>query len=98
MHRAHIEGMQKHRADRMGISGQQNGRTRQRHGARKYEEDEVRLKHPAHPLLVALLAHCDEAKGIAGNVLQRAEQAGDKCAARAQKVFFADLTASAPSV
>ena len=67
---------------------------RQRYGARKYEEDEVRLKHPSDPLFVALLAHRDEAKCIAGNVLQRAEQADDKCAAARAK----DLTASAPSV
>jgi hypothetical protein len=47
-------------------------------------------------LFVALLAHRDEAKCIAGNVLQRAEQDDDKCtAARAKS---ADLTASAPSV
>jgi hypothetical protein len=31
-------------------------------------------------LFVALFAHGDEAKGIAGNVLQRAEQDDDQCA------------------
>jgi hypothetical protein len=45
-------------------------------------------------LFVALLAHRDKAKCIAGNVLQRVEQADDKCAAARAK----DLTASAPSV